>query len=124
MRVMHSRTLQIGLALAAGVFIMTTALRTQPLPAVGPVWEYSAITYTPGGGTSICYASADGCRYERVSNSNQAGETAMIAAARLGEKGWELATASEGGIDSKGQRTLYFKRLRSVLNRSESPGAR
>lgn len=44
----------------------------------------------------------------------------MWAAATLGEKGWELTSVTDG---SKG-RVMYFKRLRSVLNRSDSAADR
>ena len=127
---------QVGLTLAAGIALVATALRPQQLPAVGPVWEYASVTGTPAmvsnnGGRSfevranICYAGTNGCRSnEQVSSESrdgrEIGDAIMSAAAKLGERGWELAAASDASGDNRHDRTLYFKRLRSVLNKSDS----
>ncbi len=115
----YGRIISLGATLAAGVLFMTTALRPQPVPPVGPVWEFSSVTYA-GGTTWTCYAAATGCRQEKASDSRQPAEGMMTAAAKLGEKGWELASAG----DVSGNNVLYFKRLKSVLNRSETSGSR
>jgi len=112
----YGRTIQIGITLAAGILLMGTVLKPQPLPSVGPVWEYASVSSVGFDAANICYANADGrCRNEQVSSSpgNRPGsEAMMLAAAKMGERGWELAAATE----NNGSR-LYFKRLRSVLNR-------
>jgi hypothetical protein len=48
----------------------------------------------------------------------------MIAASKLGEAGWELVTVSDADNNNRRERVLYFKRLRSVINRSDSSGSR
>ena len=122
----YGRTIQIGVTVAAGVVLMATALRPQ-IPSVGPVWEYALVTAgaTAGDLADICYSTSSGvCRYDHIPNTSTGGqrqpEALMRAASTLGEKGWELAAATDG---SKGS-VLYFKRLRSVLNRSDSSSGR
>ena len=89
-------------------------------PAVGPVWEYASISASPiDSRLSICYADANGCRRESA-DSRPLSDAMMSAAAKLGEKGWELAATSDVTSDTRRDRILYFKRLKSVLNRSES----
>jgi hypothetical protein len=97
------------------------------MPSVGPVWEYASVSsYATGvDAADICYAIPSGvCRYNHVTTSaggqRQGAEAVMWAAATLGEKGWELTSVTDG---SKG-RVMYFKRLRSVLNRSDSASDR
>lgn len=135
LRKLHRRKFQVGIALAAGILSLATALKPQ-IPAVGPVWEYASVTgssqtVSDGAGiwenrAMICYASSSGvCRNEQVTSSaggsRQAPEAMMMAAARLGDKGWELAATTDV---PGGYRLMYFKRLKSVMNRSDSPGAR
>jgi hypothetical protein len=119
----YGRTIQIGLTVAAGILLMATALRPQ-MPSVGPVWEYASVTGV-GFDADICYAISSGvCRYDRITASvggrPREAEAVMRAAATLGEKGWELTATTEG---AKGT-VMYFKRLRSVLNRSDSTSGR
>lgn len=130
----YGRRIQIGVTLAAGILLMATELKPQ-MPSVGPVWEYTSVTGSaqvmydvgtaPQTRATICYANANGCRTEQVNSStgdsNRGTEAVMAAAAKLGEKGWELTATNEL---SSGYRIMYFKRLKSVLNRSDSPGAR
>jgi hypothetical protein len=47
-------------------------------------------------------------------------EAIMAAAARLGDRGWELSEVNEVQTEHRADRILYFKRLKSVVNRSES----
>ncbi len=119
----YSSKIQLGLTLAAGIVLMATALRPQMptnTPAVGPVWEYASISASAiDTRLAICYAESKGCRGESV-GSAPLGDAMMAAAARLGEKGWELAAASDVSGDNRHDRILYFKRLKSVLTRSES----
>jgi hypothetical protein len=134
------KTTQIGVTLGAGILLMATALKPQmpSLPAVGPVWEYSSVTGSPvtpnlteagepESRATICYATATGCRNEQVTrptgSARQGAEAMMIAAARLGEKGWELTSTTDVG-ESRVERVMYFKRLKSVLNRADTPATR
>ena len=133
--------LKIGVAVAGGILLLATALTPQmpALPAVGEVWEYSSVTGSPftvgtdGTGSSvpfvsratICYAVPSGCRGEQVTtsvpNQRQGADAMMMASARLGEKGWQLTAVTDGVSESGAGRVFYFRRLRSVLNRSEQP---
>jgi hypothetical protein len=119
----YGKKIQLGLTLTAGIVLVATALRPQMptgIPAVGPVWEYASITgSTIDGRLAICYADTNGCRRESA-DSRPLADTMMTAAAKLGEKGWELTATSDVSGDNRHDRILYFKRLKSVLNRSES----
>jgi hypothetical protein len=119
----YGKRIQLGLTLAAGIVLMATALRPQMptgVPAVGPVWEYASISASATDTRlAICYAEANGCRRESA-DSRPLGDAMMSAAAKLGEKGWELTAATEVSGDNWHDRILYFKRPKSVLNRSES----
>jgi hypothetical protein len=119
----YGKTLQFGLTLAAGIVLMAAALKPQMptgVPAVGPVWEYASITASGADSRlAICYADANGCRRESA-DSRPVGEAMMTAAAKLGEKGWELTAATDLSGANIHDRIMYFKRLRSVLNRLES----
>lgn len=119
----YGRKIQLGLTLAAGIVLMATALRPQMptgVPAVGPVWEYASISAAPmDSRLAICYAGTSGCQHESA-DSAPLGDAMMAAAARLGEKGWELAAVSDLTGDNRHDRILYFKRPKSVLNRSGS----
>jgi len=119
----YGRTIQLGVTLAAGIALMATALKPQMptgTPAVWPVWEYASITSsTIDSRLAICYADANGCRRESA-DARPVGDTMMTAAAKLGEKGWELAATTDAATESRHERVMYFKRLRSVLNRSDS----
>jgi hypothetical protein len=109
----------IGVTLAAGILMTAMVVRSQtPAVAVGPVWEYVTVTTSPpnggaGGRAAICYSTPSGCRADVADNL-------MMAAAKLGEKGWELTSVTDvsGGI--RDARVMDFKRLRSVLNRGDS----
>jgi hypothetical protein len=128
----YGKTIQIGVTLAAGLVLMATAIRSQ-IPAVGPVWEFASVigsTQTsyevgsPENRATICYAGDSGCRNEQAAaktNLRSGADAMMVAAARLGQKGWEMVATAES---SNGSRIIYFKRLRSVLNRSEFPESR
>ena len=119
----YGKRIQLGLTLAAGIVLMATALRPQMptgIPAVGPVWEYVSISASAiDTRLAICYAEPSGCRRESA-DSRPLGDAMMAAAAKLGEKGWELTATSDVSGDNRHDRILYFKRLKSVLNRSES----
>jgi hypothetical protein len=119
----YGKKIQLGLTLTAGIVLMATALRPQMptrIPAVGPVWEYATITGSAvDARLTICYAEASGCRRESA-DSRPLGDSMMTAAAKLGENGWELTAASDVSGDNRHDRILYFKRPKSVLNRSES----
>jgi hypothetical protein len=119
----YGRTIRIGVTVAAGMVLMAAVVRPQ-MPSVGPVWEYASLAATGFDSADICYANSSGvCRNEHVTTSagtRQGAEAIMRASTTLGEKGWELAAATDG---SKGT-VLYFKRLRSVLNRSDSASGR
>ncbi len=119
----YGKTIQMGVTVLAGIVLMAAALRPQMptgVPAVGPVWEYVSITgSTIDPRLTICYAEANGCRRESA-DSRPLGDSMMTAAAKLGEKGWELTATSDLSGDNRHDRILYFKRLRSVLYRSES----
>jgi hypothetical protein len=113
-----------ALVAAAGILLLAAALKPQ-IPSVGPVWEYSSVTASPTspGRAVICYATSNGCRNEQVGSTyRQLEDALMTAATKLGEKGWELTTTAEIQSESKSERTLYFRRLQSVLNRGDSSG--
>lgn len=123
---MPIKRLHSALAAAAGILLLTVALKPQ-IPAVGPVWEYSSLTgfVTTPNRASICYATVNGCRNEKVfAGDPGTDDSLMVAAARLGEKGWELTSVADVNANSKTERTLYFRRLQSVLNRADRPGNR
>jgi hypothetical protein len=105
------------------------------MPAVGPQWEYSMVIGSPlinsrevgrdpVSRATICYATARGCRNEEVTvnakRMDDGNEAIMTAAARLGDRGWELADTNEISTERHADRILYFKRLKSAVNRSES----
>lgn len=119
----YGKRIQLGLTLAAGMALMATVLRPQMpthIPAVGPVWEYATITGSAADSRlSICYAEASGCQHESA-DSRPLNDAIMSTAARLGEKGWELTAVTEVSGDNRHDRVLYFKRPKSVLNRSDS----
>lgn len=113
--------------LAAGILLTTTAMRSDTqTPAVGPVWEYATVTgqpsvndYTLDRTATICYASVNGCRNEQVLMEKEGMNfpaATMAAAAKLGEKGWELTAM----VNSATSRVMYFKRLRSAINKREA----
>ncbi len=109
----YGKTIQPGVALVAGILFSAVALRPQ-MPAVGPVWEYASVVglSSAQARATICYSTPGGCR-------NDVADSMMMAASKLGEKGWELASVTDGSGGGSG-RVMYFKRLRSVLNRSDS----
>jgi len=110
------KRIRVGFAVAAGLVLLAAALKPQMsngVPPVGPVWEYATITGSDAN-SRLCYADTGGCRTDTPN-----GASLMAVAAKLGEKGWELAAAAESN-DARRDRTLYFKRLKSVINRQES----
>ena len=111
---MRHKTTSIALAVLAGVLLTAAALRSQ-MPAVGPQWEYTTVS-VDSGYAAICYGMSYGCKTEKCNGERN--DALMIAAAKLGDKGWELVSATESS-DRNPVRTLYFKRLKSVLNKSE-----
>jgi hypothetical protein len=128
---MANTKLQIGIAVAL-LFLLATAIKPQ-IPAVGEVWEYCSVTAStsaapsvPGAPVSyrtrvsVCYAASDGCRNEQMTGSSRAEESVMMAARTLGQKGWELTAAVDTGTD----RTLYFRRRESAINRNDSQSGR
>jgi hypothetical protein len=111
-RSMRHKTVSIALTLFAGVLLTAAVLRSQ-MPSAGPQWEYAVVTGSEAK-AFICYGASYGCKNDEV-RSNDA---VMAAAMKLGDKGWELASATES-FDRNPSRTLYFKRLKSVINRNE-----
>lgn len=109
---MRHKTVSIALTLFAGVLLTAAVLRSQ-MPSAGPQWEYAVVTGSEAK-AFICYGASYGCKNDEV-RSNDA---VMAAAMKLGDKGWELASATES-FDRNPSRTLYFKRLKSVINRNE-----
>jgi hypothetical protein len=112
---MGPKTISIALALLAGVMLTSVALRSQ-IPAVGPQWEYAVVSGVHGN-AELCYAMSFGCKVERFSGGSEK-DAVLFAATKLGDKGWELASATESS-DKSPIRTLYFKRLKSVINKDE-----
>ena len=112
---MRHKTISIALTLFAGVLLTSMALRSQ-MPSVGPQWEYAVVSGVHGN-AEICYAMTLGCRTERF-NGGSDRDAVLSAATKLGDKGWELASATESS-DKSPIRTLYFKRLKSVINKDE-----
>src|SRR4051812_18212918 len=116
------KTIRRPIAIAAtaigSLVLLESTLRTQPLPSVGPVWEYASVTGSSMMGAAICYSSAKGCSYDKAGAGGA--DSLMSAAAKLGERGWELAAAADEAGTGRTERTLYFKRLKSVINRSDS----
>jgi hypothetical protein len=112
---MRHKTLSIALILLAGVLFTSVVLRSQ-MPSVGPQWEYAMVTGVRGN-AELCYGRSSGCKTERFNGGSDA-DAVILAATKLGEKGWELASATESA-DRSPIRTLYFKRLKSVVNKNE-----
>jgi len=125
------RPIQFGLVIAAAMFLIATAVKSQAPAQSGQVWEYSSVTGSPityartqsginsstyNASATICYATSQGCRNEEVATTgagNREGSVAMmVAAAKLGEQGWELTTSAEIPEPSTNERTLYFRRLK------------
>lgn len=79
----------------------------------GRQWEYASVSGQSRSGNvaSICFATASGCRRERVvadSNAVVIGDTAIMKATyKLASEGWELVTSDS---DGEGSRTLMFRR--------------
>ena len=123
----YGKKLQLGFVLAAGVQVDGDSKRCGRRCSTGRSASgasFGNMQRSQGRRVdmhlSICYAESKGCRRE-AADSSPMGDAIMVAAARLGEKGWELAAASDISSDNRrGDRILYFKRLKSVLNRSES----
>lgn len=109
---MQHKMIAIALTALAGVLLTSEVLRSQ-MPSPGPQWEYAMVT---GSGTKafICYGVNNGCKNDEVGTN----DSVMAAATRLGDKGWELASVTES-FDRNPTRTLYFKRLKSVINKNE-----
>lgn len=128
----HKRIMQIGITVAGGLLVVAATLRSQAPARSAQVWEYSSITGWPTAisGTNtgintwvgeskarICYATSQGCRNEEVTttitDSRRGAEAFMLAAARLGEQGWELTASTEAVTNTNSiERTLYFRRLK------------
>ncbi|HEY4086236.1 MAG TPA: hypothetical protein VGM43_09875 [Bryobacteraceae bacterium] len=109
---MPYKTVTIALTLLAGVLLTSAMLRSQ-MPSAGPQWEYATVTGS-GAKAFICYGASYGCKNDEVGTN----DPVMAAATKLGDKGWELASVTEA-VDRSPTRTLYFKRLKSVINKNE-----
>jgi hypothetical protein len=109
---MRHKKASIALTFLAGMLLTAAVLRSQ-MPSAGPQWEYAVVSGS-GDKAFICYGANNGCRNEEVGTYN----AVMAAATKLGDKGWELASATES-FDRNPTRTLYFKRLKSVINKNE-----
>jgi hypothetical protein len=117
------RTIQAGVLVLAGVFVVTTAVKSQApaAPPAATVWEYSSVTAglpltNPREGepwtgrAEICYGNSVGCRVENVtstSDNNNLADPMLKAATQLGSQGWELTSVIE---PAGGSRTFYFRR--------------
>lgn len=112
---MLHKTISIALTLLAGVLRTSVALRSQ-MPSVGPQWEYAVVT-GGSGFVKICYAMSYGGKTEKSGGRGEENDPVMSAATKLGEKGWELASAAE--VRERNVHILYFKRLKSVINRND-----
>jgi len=129
----HKRVLQVGVMIAGALLLVTATLKSQAPARSAQVWEYSSITGWPTAisGTNtginswtgeskarICYATSQGCRNEEVTatitDSRRGAEAIMLAAAKLGEQGWELTASTEALTNStyNTDRILYFRRLK------------
>jgi hypothetical protein len=127
----HVRMIPIGVILTAALLFIATTVKSQAPAQAAQVWEYSSVTGMPVTNTStlsgltpawessatICYATAQGCSRERlaktVSNQGEGAEALMMATAKLGAEGWELATSTEVLDGNYPKRVLYFRRLKS-----------
>jgi hypothetical protein len=130
----NGRIIQAGLFLA--VTLLFVATRGTSQAPTTQVWEYASVESNPepnivtsefGNSTrasnsaKICYASADGCRIEDVTTTSQKalprGEAIMMAAAKLGEQGWQLTSSTEALSNYRPtERVLYFRRLKTDAN--------
>ena len=125
----RTRMMQIGGILTAALLFIVTALKSQA-PAA-QVWEYSSVTGSPEShnwtqsgfdktatdSAKICYATPQGCRIEEITTSISAsdrltGQGIMLAAAKLGEQGWELTSSTDVNSEFLWERVLYFRRLK------------
>jgi hypothetical protein len=121
------RTIQAGILVLAGVFVVSTAVKSQApaAPPAATVWEYSSVSsgnrvneqsagqWRTISEAQICYGNTQGCRSEKVTSTNENGSDAdavLKAATSLGSQGWEL-TGVVGTSDAN--RTLYFRRARN-----------
>lgn len=127
----------VGLA-AIAVFVAVASLKSQDnASGSSQTWEYATVIGVPQlnsmysgtsfggwkGSVHICFASAQGCRYEPVEVTLPAGgpftnlhnQGFAKAAAQLGAQGWELTNTL--GVNQDGgtaQVQMYFRR---ALNR-------
>jgi len=129
----RARLIQIGVVLTGALLFIATTVKSQAPARSAQVWEYSSITGWPiainGKNTGIdswtgesqariCYASSQGCRSEEITatitDSRRGAEAIMLAAAKLGEQGWELTASTEAVTNSNynTERILYFRRLK------------
>ena len=109
---MRNKTISIALTLFAGMLLTAAVLRSQ-MPSAGPQWEYAVVNGF-GDKAFICYGTRNGCGNDEVRTN----DAVISAAMKLGDKGWELASVTES-FDKNPTRTLYFKRLKSVINKNE-----
>jgi hypothetical protein len=129
----YRRIIPIGVILTAALLFAATRGKSQAQAA--QIWEYSSVMGSPGfasvtstgafsktytSSATICYADAQGCQYEQVTQSaadeNQRIDAIMKATAILGAQGWELTTTSEVATDDLRERVLYFRRPKTVSN--------
>jgi len=127
---MKKRGIYLGILALAGILILSTAVRSQTRS--GATWEYASVWGRPltsnvtstssqfkkiwQGIAQICYATPEGCRFEEITTEGdyeREGAIAMMtAAAKLGNDGWELTSATEAPYTSLVERTLFFRRQR------------
>jgi hypothetical protein len=109
---MRHKKASIALTFLAGMLLTAAVLRSQ-MPSAGPQWEYAVVTGSAAK-AFVCYGPSYGCKNDGVGTN----DAVMAAATKLGDKGWELASVTES-FDRNPTRTLYFKRLKSVINKNE-----
>lgn len=128
----HARVIQIGVIVTAALLFIATTVKSQAPAAPAQVWEYNSVTGFPltyvsptntginsvtfPSSARVCYATPQGCRTEEVTatvpSKAMADQALMIAAAKLGEQGWELTSSTEILDTSGNEQTLYFRRLK------------
>ena len=127
----YGRIIPIGVILTAMLLFIATRGKSQAPSA--QAWEYSSVTGSPNlstisgvlssrttSGAVICYATAQGCRVEQVTTTSEhelpRAAALMMAAAKLGEQGWELTSATDVATNQLREQVLYFRRLKIDSN--------
>jgi len=119
------RPIQVVIFLATAMFFIATAVKSQAPARSAQVWEYASVSANPIAESSgrnewtsrarICYAVAEGCRNEDLSVKDQNpihnAEGMMMAAAKLGDQGWELTAVTDADSNpNRLERVMYFRR--------------